>query len=227
MSTMSAQAPAWRRRLYLPAYRMSDAARYAGIPVQAVSYWFRGGGQLGPALDGKEPGRALSYLELVEVAFVATYRQLGMPLQRLRRARSFVAQRLNAEHPFAEYEFRTIGLGLYMAFAEYEPDPENDRLVAVDRAGQLAWAPPIEERFEEFEYENDLALIWYPSKPYPLVTIDSRVAYGAPTVGGIPTWVLKGRAEAGESLEEMSDDFRLDPDVAKQGLGFEGVPLAA
>jgi len=89
-----------RRRLYLPAYRVADAARYAGAAPQTVTRWHYHGGQAGPALPGRQKGRPLSYMELVEVAFIAFFRRQGVSLQRLRRARQYAAQNLNAEYPF-------------------------------------------------------------------------------------------------------------------------------
>ena len=54
----------WRRRLYLPAYRISDAARYAGVAAQTVTHWHHGDSPLGPALPGHEKRKHLSYLQL-------------------------------------------------------------------------------------------------------------------------------------------------------------------
>jgi hypothetical protein len=99
----------WRRRLYLPAYTVSSAARYAKTTPQAVAYWHYHGGSLGPVIPDKEPGKPLSYLELVEVAFVSVFRSLGVSLQRIRRAREYVAQTFNADYPFAQYRFKTEG----------------------------------------------------------------------------------------------------------------------
>ena len=71
----------WRPRLYLPAYAVKDAARYAGTSPRTVAYWHYGGAGLGPALPGKERRKPLSYLQLIEVAVVATFRDLGVSLQ--------------------------------------------------------------------------------------------------------------------------------------------------
>lgn len=219
--------PAWRRRLTMPAYRVNDAARYAGTSTQTVNYWYFGGGGLGPALGGRKRGTSLHYMQLVELAFVATYRKLGVSLQRLRKARGFVATQMHSEWPFAEHEFQTDGLGIYMEFAEYEPEPETDALVAVDLDGQLAWAETIRERFDQFTYEDGTALIWRPSKQTPLVTIDGRTSFGAPSIKGVPTWVLTGRLEAGETVPEIADDFGLEAPEVEEGLEFERLELVA
>jgi len=71
----------WRnRRLYLPAYRFSEAARLAGTAPQTIARWYRGyevpGHRMQPVLPS-DGSPLLSYLQLVEVAFVATFRGLG------------------------------------------------------------------------------------------------------------------------------------------------------
>ena len=110
---------------------------------------------------------------------------------------------------------------------EIERDAELDNLVVGDRHGQIAWPDVIAERFTEFEYEEDLAIRWHVGGKDSEVTIDPRVRFGAPTVSGIPTWVLKGRWEAGEGIEQIREDFGLSPNVISHGLSFEGIQIAA
>lgn len=220
-----------RRRLYLPAYRVNEAARYAGTTVQSVTYWHYGGGQLGPALPGSERRRPLSYMELIEVAFVAFFRSLGVPLQRIRRARDYVAQNLNAEYPFAEYRFKSEGAHLLMDFAEAESIKDFNQVIVADAGGQLAWESLMAEKFAEFDYEllgsDTLALKWHLAGRNSKVVIDPRVAFGAPNVNGVPTWALRGRYQAGESLEDIIEDFAIAQEDVLDALSFEGIKLAA
>ena len=51
------------------------------------------------------------------------------------------------------------------------------------------------------------------------------IAFGAPMVRGIATWVLKGRWKAGESIEDIKEDFTLGEDEIKQGLQFEDIRI--
>jgi hypothetical protein len=63
--------------LTLPAYTYVSAARYAGIPAQTVRNWFRGAQSAGHSMDpvfAGVPKNGLSYLQLMEVAFVAAMR---------------------------------------------------------------------------------------------------------------------------------------------------------
>ncbi len=217
----------WRRRLYLPAYRISDAARYAGVAAQTVTHWHHGDGQFGPALPGHQKRKHLSYLQLVEVAFVATFRKLGVSLQRIRKARTYAAQVLNAEYPFAEYKWLTEGHHAMLNLIDVDDDASFGSLIVGDAHGQLVWQEMVGARFAQFDYEEEMALIWHVKGRNNSVVIDPRISFGAPTVRGIPTWVLKGRWSAGESVADIRDDFGLGEEEIVQGLTFEGISLAA
>lgn len=228
MSTIIAvrDAEPWRRRLFLPAYAVVDAARYAKTTPQTVSYWHFGGPSVGPALPGREHRRSLSYLELVEAAFVATFRALGVSLQRIRKAREYAAQTLTSEFPFAEYRWLTEGHHMLLDLWKNESEFEAKQLIIGDGNGQVAWQNMVGERFAQFDYEHELALVWHVAGRQSPVIIDPRIAFGAPMVRGIATWVLKGRWKAGESIEDIEEDFRLSEDEIKQGLQFESMQVA-
>ena len=215
-----AKVPKWRRRLYLPAYKVGDAARYSRISSQSVRRWCE-------LLTERRKGERLSYFELIEVAVVASFRSAGVSLQRIRKTREFAAQVLNEEHPFAHLNWKTEGRHLMVKLREIEDAAELDNLVLGDEHGQLTWADVIAERFTEFDYEEDLALRWHVGGKASGVTIDPRIRFGAPTVDGIPTWVLRGRWEAGEGIDEIEEDFGLSREVISHGLSFEGIQNAA
>ncbi|MBI4321352.1 MAG: DUF433 domain-containing protein [Chloroflexi bacterium] len=168
----------------------------------------------------------MSYLQLVEVAFVATFRQLGVPLQRIRKARDYLAQKFDSEHPFAEIRLKTEGHHVLLDLQEVEPDADLGVLVVADKDGQEAWQGMVGERFAEFDYESGLAVRWYPEGKSQPVVIDPRIYFGAPTVCGIPTWAIKGRYEAGESIDEIAADFELGDEQIVYALAFEGVEAA-
>ena len=217
--------PPWRRRLYLPAYRVVDAGRYAGIPARTVGYWSFGRGATAATLPGRARKEGLSYYELIEVAFVATFRDLGVSLQRIRKAREYAAHALQSEYPFAEHSWMTEGHHVLLDLRNIEGDTFVGSLVAADQYGQIGWRDIISDRFHQFDYEGGIALVWHPRDRNNPVSIDPRVSFGAPTVSGIPTWTLKGRWDAGESISEIQEDFRLSASDIRYALRFEGVEL--
>ena len=227
MSAVRAMPEPWKRRLYLPAYRVHEAARYAGVSPQTVAYWHYRGGALGPVLPGRQRRKPLSYLELMEVAVVATFRRLGVSLQKIRKARDYTAQVMNSPFPFAEYQFKTEGQHMLMDLGEADRDSTIAGLVVADAGGQTAWQSEIEDRLRQFDYERDLAIVWHVAGHASPIVIDPRVSFGAPVVRGVPTWALRGRARAGETIQELAEDFQLTREHVVAALAFEGVLEAA
>ena len=217
----------WRKRLTLPTYTVGEAARYAQAKPQTVGYWFRGGETAGPALPGRKAGERLNYLEAVEVAFVAAFRSYGVRLRNLREARAYFQALLQTEYPFATERFYTEGTRILREWGVWQELSDFTEVVVGDEHGQLAWAGLLGEKFHTFDYERGLALRWHVAGRSSPVQIDPRVSFGAPSVQGTPTWAMRGRLLAGESVAEIRDDFGLEERDVIAGLEFEGLQLEA
>jgi uncharacterized protein (DUF433 family) len=208
----------WRRRLYLPAYQVGEAARYAQISTQTVAAWHKIDAAM---LSKREDRAALTYFQLIEVAVVAAFRKAGVSLPRIRAAREYVATTLKSEHPFAEYRFKEEAKHLWLDSEQVDLKPGT--VLQADQGGQLAWDTVI-GRLREFEYEHDgIVLKWHVAGTGKPIIIDPRIAFGTPTVNGTPTWVIKGRWNAGESDSDIADDFQIKKEEVREALKFEGV----
>lgn len=212
----------WERRLYIPTYALKEAASYAGVHSQTVAYWQHGRKvmirpgrpTLQPTIPGRRKGEQLSWLELVEVAVVATFRRMGMPLKVLRETHEYATQELKSEYPFAEYKFKTMGWNLILSLQEVLPRAAKDVLVVTNRYGQTGWAELLQNRFLEFEYSVDKAMVWHlGGDDAPNVALDPRINFGAPTIEGVPVWAIAGRRAAGWDDEEIAEEFGI-------GVGF-------
>jgi len=205
----------WRRRLVLPAYQIGEAAAYAQVAPQTVVAWHKIEAAL---LKQREARSALSYMQLIEVAVVAAFRKAGVSMKRIRAARAYASNELKSEYPFAEYRFRENAKHLYLDAQQIELKPGT--VLQADQGGQLEWESVI-GRLREFEYEKEVALRWHVAGEGKPIIIDPRVSFGAPTVHGTPTWIIRGRFDAGESDSDIADDFGLKPQDVKQALKFE------
>ncbi len=222
----------WRKRLFLPTYTVSEAARLVQVSPVTVARWHYGRWDRDtwqpPVLLGKQKFKPLSYLQLVELAFVSTFRRKRLSLKRIRKAREYLAQMFGVEFPFAQLDVRTDGARI---LKEYEAEDADlvRKLIVADQSGQLLWENLTEKRFEEFEYDPQwgLALTWHPRGKNVPIVLDPRVAFGAPRVRGtgVPTWVLKGRIIAGESLRQIQKDFLIDEQQLRAALEFEAVEV--
>jgi uncharacterized protein (DUF433 family) len=67
------------------------------------------------------------------------------------------------------------------------------------------------------------ALKWHLAGRSSLSSSTSRIVSGSPAVKSIPTWIVKGRWDAGESGSDIAEDFDLDKSDVREALKFEGV----
>lgn len=221
MATLTSEnVEPWKRRIFLPNYQIGEAAKYAQISPQTVAAWHKAAdAQL--TLSFKENRLALSYMQLIEVAVVAAFRRADVKLKEIRRAREYAKRVLKSEFPFSQYKFKTDGKDLLMDYKQVAGRKGKDKLLVANREGQLAWAEII-GTLKAFEYDGGLAVRWHVAGTSSPVIIDPRVAFGAPTVAGTPTWVIRGRWVAGESMEDIAEDFGLKKAEVKKALDFEG-----
>ena len=228
-ATVRKSHPLWLERLDLPAYTVPEAERYAGLHRAEISEWFRARLEPGPS-DSPECA-TISYLELVEVAFVASFRSMGVPMELIRFANDNLAPMVEAEHklavrlirkhPFAALRFKKIGHGVLEELLRSAPS-------CVKRKGDFTptdWPAVLESRFAEFDYHSDygIAIRWRLAGPDSRVVIDPRVAFGDPMISGsgLATWVIKGSCEAGYTVQEISDEYQIDEIGVRDAIAFE------
>ena len=207
--------------MFLPNYQINEAARYTGVSPQTVAAWHKEGGRKAVTLSQKDHRAALSYMQLIEVAVVASFRKEGVPLHRIRAARKFVATSLKSDFPFSEYRFKTDGQRLWIDYEQIEGKRGRGKLMGADNYGQLAWSEII-GRLKEFDYDEGVVVRWRVTGERSPIIIDPRVSFGAPSIHGTPTWVIRGRWEAGEKVADIAKDFGIKSLDVRKALRFEG-----
>ncbi|MGH7233659.1 MAG: DUF433 domain-containing protein [Nitrospiraceae bacterium] len=208
----------------LPSYGFTEAGHYLRIPPTTIRCWVTGryypsqaGTQISkPIVQLPDPQkRLLSFLNLVEIHVLdAIRREHNIALEKVRIAVSYLSKHFPSKHPLADREFETDGMNLFIQ--------KFGQLISISEHGQLAMKEVLEAHLHRIE--RDLAGI--PVKLYPFtrkrnihdfkeepkaVVIDPRVSYGRPVlVGtGIPTAVVAERYKAGESMDDLADDYGL------------------
>lgn len=208
----------WRKRLSIPNYLIGEAARYTHVHPTTVTAWHKAEKKL---LTAKDSGQRLSYLQLIELAVVAAFRRGGFKLPEIRAAREYIQKKFGSKYPFAEFKFKRFGKSLFTEDSNMEAP---HRLLKANGGGQLAWDELIGPVLEDFEYEHEgIAVRWWLAGANSPIVIDPRLSFGAPSVRGTPTWIIKGRFDAGESDSAIADDFRLEVSEVRAALKFEGV----
>ena len=211
-----------RWRLYGARYRIAESARFTEIHPQTLSRWFN---RSIPRNSDKRRKARVSYMQMVEAAFVGTFRSLGAPLPRIRELRDRLANAFGAEFPFGVADFPAHGLDVAADFCRNANALSG--LIVASPSGGEAWHPLVAERIAQCDYDNEygVALRWFfLGRAVPLL-IDPGISFGSPIVpGGIATWALAGLFRDGERRESILKDFPyVTPEALEAALEFEGL----
>ncbi len=220
-----------RQALILPAYQVAEASRLTGAKRQTIASWFRAPANQGhhatrpvPLLTPKAARKPISFLQLIEVAVVARFRTLGVPLQRIRKAKAYLSDVFKTEYPFVVHRLKTEGAHVYKGYENQGRLAGGSLLIVADRRGQLTWPELIAGRLEEFDYRADgFATRWFPRGRSVPVIVDPRYSFGAPVLKDsyIATWALNGRLDAGESPSSVARDFGISEREVEIAVEFE------
>ena len=209
----------------VPSYGISEAAQYLRIPRTTVRDWVTGRSlpnELTPRRTqpiipiSKSTPRLLSFINLVEVHVLdAIRRQHNISLEKVRKAVQFLQKQFPTKHPLANHQFKTDGINLFI--------DKYGQLIDITQEGQLAIKEIMKAHLKRIEWDSQ----GIPQKLYPfthkrefspekieptVVVIDPRVSFGRPIIvgTGIPTAIIAERYKAGESIEDLADDYGLN-----------------
>jgi uncharacterized protein (DUF433 family) len=208
----------------VPSYGIMEAAHYLRIPPTTVRCWVAG--RYYPSKAGRQfskpiihlpdlHSRLMSFMNLIEVHVLdAIRREHDIPLEKVRIAVNYLSKECPSRHPLADREFQTNGIDLFIK--------KFGQLINISQDGQLAMRDVLEAHLHRIE--RDLEGI--PVKLYPFtrkrdprelkdepkaVVIDPHVSFGRPVLAGtgVPTAIIAERYKAGESVDDLADDYGL------------------
>jgi uncharacterized protein (DUF433 family) len=203
----------------IPAYTVSEAAHYLGVPSSTVRAWFAGqsyGHQgrkkrfqavIRPA-DTRRLG--LSFSNLVEAYVLTAIRRkhrIGLPT--IRKGLTHLTEKLGSRRPLLTEQFATYGAQLFVE--------RVGEIINLSRNGQTEMAELILAYLERVERDGT----GLPIKLYPFmrsqppreqprtVVIDPKVSFGRPVLAGtaIPTAVLAEQFKAGDQPAALAKAY--------------------
>ena len=206
---------------FLPAFSLAEGAHYLDLPIATLRSWTVG--RAYPVKEGKrffapivlppqKETRQLSFVNVVEAHMLdAIRRQHRVPLAKVRSAIAYLRRAFESQHPLAEHKLETDGCDLFVR--------ELGKLVNASREGQLAMRELLEVHLRRIEWdEQGLASRLFPftglrkHEAARVVVMDPRISFGRPVIAGtgIATAVIADRYKAGETMEELAQDYGRD-----------------
>jgi uncharacterized protein (DUF433 family) len=202
----------------MPAYSIPVAAHYLQLPVSTLRAWIYGqpytlkGGtrrRSKPLIHLPEKDApSLSFANLAEAHVLsALRRQHDISMPHIRSALDFLTKQLGWKRPLIEQKFRTDGVGLFVE--------RLGKLIDVSADGQIVIRRFVEAYLERLEWENlEVARLFPFTRARDIhspksVVIDPRYSFGRPvlTRSHVATEVIFDRYQAGESMDELAEDY--------------------
>jgi uncharacterized protein (DUF433 family) len=214
------------------AYTIADAARYLRLPAATLRSWVvgreypkgEGRARFEPLIEPPSLDRPfLSFWNLVEAHVQRSLRtEHGVSLGDLRAALAYAERNLNIKRLLLSKELRTDAGKLFLE--------HYGKLINLSASGQIAMRKMFEEHLKRIEW-GDLEL---PIRLYPFISrtaetterpiaIDPQIAFGRPIVAsrGISTRTIADRIDAGESIDELAEDYGLEPREVEEAVLYE------
>jgi hypothetical protein len=226
--------PRIAERAIEPRYSIPEAASFIGRPTSTVRRWAVGNVRKHHGVvrrddplirvDGELTDTVLlSFLNLLELRFLATYRQ-RVPLQSIRRALDFAGSQLRVERPLLSLDFKAHGKSLFLRFAAQGDDPY---LLNASARGQLAWPAALDDFIESVDYDDDerSAHRWWPLGRSEPVILDTLLNGGIPSTArsGVRTNAIAVHRGEGLAVPEIAYDVGAAEDEVRAALRFERV----
>ena len=215
------------------AYTVAEAAGYLGMPAATLRSWVVG--RMYPVAQGERFSRPviaiadkerkrLSFVNLVEAHVLNAIRRTHhIALPKVRNALDYLRRQLGSPRPLVDRQFATDSVNL---FIEY-----YGRLMNITQPGQFAMREFLSEHLKLIRRDPQgmpKRLLLFPAHAarrdrHAPIMIDPKISFGRPVlVGtGISTTVLAQRFEAGETMDELAEDYGRPRAQIEEAIRFE------
>ncbi len=211
----------------LPLYRKAEAARIIRVPANTLRNWaddsashhkqvgtIRHPGLITVAQAPTPRGPTIPFIGLAEAYVLASFRQAGVPMQRIRPAIHRLEEEMGLIQALASERLRTDGAEVLWDYGQQTDDHAEKAAVGdlvVVRNGQLVFRSVVQDYLRQVTYQDGWARIINVGRGKVDVTVDPWINGGHPTLArrGIAVADILSRIRAGESSKSVATDYGL------------------
>jgi uncharacterized protein (DUF433 family) len=192
----------------VPAYGMTEAAKYLKIPPATLRAWI--------------VGRHVSFYNLIEVHVLRALRTpQGISLFAVREAIRTAQEKFHIERLLLNEGLRAAAGELFLE--------QYGQLTQLKRSGQRVLAEHFRAHVARIDWDKDLPIRLYPFLTGSIqdsrkgIVIDARRAFGRPIIAdrGISISAIIDRIDAGEEEAVITEDYGLTHDQIVEALDYE------
>jgi uncharacterized protein (DUF433 family) len=215
-----------------PAYTLAEASRYLKLAKATLRSWVIGrtypkAGEVARFIPLIRPSHKqplqLSFWNLIEAHVLRALRtDHGVPIKSVRQAINYAERTLKVERLLLHKELHTHAGAVFL--------DKYGELINLSASGQLAMRRLFEEHLKRVEWDQwQFPVRLYPfsaseaATPYRHIAIDPNIAFGRPVLlsKGISTGTITDRIDAGESVNDLADDYGLSPAEIEEAVLYE------
>jgi uncharacterized protein (DUF433 family) len=214
----------------LAAYGIAEAAHYLLLPRATLRAWVAGMSRgaererFKPLIEAAASSPvALSFINLIEAHVLAAIRRKHrVDMADVRRTITFLKKEFASKHPLADHKFETNGVDL---FVEHLGD-----FISASEGGQIAVRDLLKAHLRRIERDNK----GFPLRLYPFtrvdeteqpknIVIDPCISFGKAVITGtgVSTGIVAERFKAGESADELANDYGCDREKIEEAIRCE------
>lgn len=159
-------------------------------------------------------GPTIPFVGLTEAYVLASFRQAGVPMQRIRPAIRRLEEEMGLAQALASERLRTDGAEVLWDYGQQTDDQAEKEAVGdlvVVRNGQLVFRPVVQDYLRRVTYRDGWARIINVGRGGVDVIVDPWINGGQPTLArrGIAVADILSRIRAGESSKTVAADYGL------------------
>lgn len=217
-------------------YSIPEAARLLCAPSRKVRRWVKGytyGAEQdrrfsAPVVrhqrDTLHEADILTFAELIELQFVAIFRNRRISMEIIRGAANYLAKRWNTDYPFTLKRISTDGVEIFGTMEALQGQGRYPVMfIEALHNQQLAFPDLIEPYLEKIEYDGQIARQFWPLGKDGRVVLDPARSFGKPIDDetGMRTHILYQAAGSGESYESLARWYRVPVQAIEQAVAYE------
>lgn len=212
----------------IPLYRLSEAARWVGVPPSTLRKWMYGreypaGGATrysAPLITPADPDNGrLSFANIAEVHILDATRKHQIPMADVRAAIDLVLREERSPHPLLTGRFYRSGKRLFVEYL-------SEKIAAYAPAvGQRPLGDLLEDYLERIERDSrDRVMQLFPMRynDSRRVALDFNIAAGQPVVAGTGILVefLRDLQKVGTSIPKIASQYNLDEFTVAEAINY-------
>lgn len=194
--------------------------------------WARGYNRAGTKYDPiiipdlAEDRHRMTFVEFIELLFVAFFRKHGISPEVIHAAACEGARLFDTRHPFAVTRFRTDGTSIFAELQRtggHDLDLPRDLLVEDLPRAQMVFPDLVEPYFKDIDWGDVEAEAYWPCGHDGRIVLDPARCFGQPIDHdtGVPTEALYSFVEAGDDPRTIAEWYEVPLAAVEAAVRFE------